>query len=360
MANVNVPLSSELSEEISLDDPRHSYNRMLKQWIKPKIDDGNSDESEEVVYDSAKISAYKGNSKVVEFITDAFWDEIMKISATTVAKEKEMAENEMDDDPNETNTADKVLMARDWYEAGLSQSASWQMFNTGIRSHKVVYSWFSFANPSTDSVNVSSSSATAAAASQPVKVNVLREVRIYSAHSLKKEAPKVHMSLQQWNLVQRMMNMDETITDSLAMSLIKLLVENPDYIAYAVPLEDYGFSWFYLYPLVPTAPDAAVNLAPTFLAGTMESEYSDASVFPVEEAPPEFRRVIPDITRDIHQKLFMMLKDDPILLKGLVQKDCIAHRLHRKRQGTTAAIVKYSQGFPNAASLQQQAGEGAA
>jgi hypothetical protein len=67
-------------------------------------------------------------------------------------------------------------------------------------------------------------------------------------------------------------------------------------------LEEYGFSWFYIFPLVPLAPEAAVNLTPTFLNGSMESEYSDASLFSLDEAPPEFRKVIPDVYKRDTQK----------------------------------------------------------
>jgi hypothetical protein len=207
-------------------------------------------------------------------------------------------------------------------------------------------------------IPISSSSSSSSFEAELVSVTVSKEIRAFFSQNLKKASPEVHMALQQPHLVQRLMNVSSTITDSLGMALVQLLVQNPDCVVYNIPVEDYGDCWFYLYPLVPSTVEAAVNLMPMFLNNAMESELSDASVCAVVNAPADFKRVLPEVTRVIQKRLYEMLMEDPMLLKGLNTSDCIRNRLHRKQQGAVSAIVRRSPGFPEAASLQTQAGEG--
>jgi hypothetical protein len=148
------------------------------------------------------------------------------------------------------------------------------------------------------------------------------------------------------------MNLDATITDSMAMALIRILYENPDCVVVNIPLQEYGFSWFYLYSLTATGGALAVNLTPTFLLNAMETEYTDNSLCSIESAPNEFRMALPEIDRNIQKVMHGYLMENPILLRDMRHADSALNRINRKNMQVESLVLKRSPGFPDAASSQ--------
>jgi hypothetical protein len=148
------------------------------------------------------------------------------------------------------------------------------------------------------------------------------------------------------------------MTDSMAIAVVEILHENPDCVLVNVPLEEYGFCWFYLYPLNATTGAVAINLMPVFLQDAMETEYTDNSVFSIDSAPAEFKAALPEIEKNIHRVLYGYLMEDPILLRGLRHPDAASNRLNRKNQQIEGAIVRRMPDFRIAVSSQTQAAGG--
>jgi hypothetical protein len=356
------PLPSATLKPIKPSDPDHSSQRYAaRENSRGTIEEAEGERGKESSSDNKNTGVkFAGNvaddefylQQVIELFTS--WAE-GKLPVFPADEDYEEIGEDRFSKIEEKNF--RVITGQSWFEE-MIRDTSWRKFKANFPGTESIYlsqsnrpvlssssssSSGSSASFSSSSSSYSSSSSSALPSSSPFsEVGTgshaeKLEVRVNLASVLARadgdgESTSILNAAKSLPIMQHLYVYDLTITESAALAILAMIIEDRTYLCMDAQVQGYGSYWLYAHPILPRAAPWAINLTPTEQDDVYASRLTDDMVCRLPEAPRELQDKVPVMTVRAHTFLQQVLQESPLMVLFYPHKNNLLDRRSRVDQ----------------------------